>query len=98
MHFQPVKLDDIRDYDQKASLLRQAVSFNTPSVTVPVCFHFVAGCHFVCSVLQVMIFLENTLSRPLFYELVKQHPSAVNNYINMAKLRFENEYHVAMLK
>ncbi|CAF1550763.1 unnamed protein product, partial [Adineta ricciae] len=77
----PIKLDDIRDYDQKASLLRQAVSFNTPSVTVP-----------------VMIFLENTLSRPLFYELVKQHPSAVNNYINMAKLRFENEYHVAMLK
>ncbi|CAF0882527.1 unnamed protein product [Adineta ricciae] len=58
----PVKLDDIRDYDQKASLLRQAMSFR------------------------------------LFCFAVKQHPSAVNNYINMAKLRFENEYHVAMLK
>ncbi|UJR09835.1 hypothetical protein I4U23_014060 [Adineta vaga] len=76
-----VKLDDIRDYDKKASLLRKAVSFNTPSVIVP-----------------VMIFLENTLSRPLFYDLIKQHPSAVKNYINMAKLRFENDYHIAMLK
>jgi hypothetical protein len=32
-----VKLDDIRDYDEKASLLKIAISFNTPSVTVPVC-------------------------------------------------------------
>lgn len=45
-----------------------------------------------------MIFLENTLSRSLFYELIKQHPSAVKNYINMAKLRFESDYYVAMLK
>jgi hypothetical protein len=45
-----------------------------------------------------MIFLENTLSRPLFYELIKQHPSAVKNYINTAKLRFENDYYIAMLK
>jgi hypothetical protein len=45
-----------------------------------------------------MVFLENTLSRPLFYELINKHPSAVNNYINMAKLRLENEYYVAMLK
>ncbi len=37
MLFQSVKLDDIRDYDHKASLLRMALSFNTPSVTVPVC-------------------------------------------------------------
>jgi hypothetical protein len=36
--FQSVKLDDIRDYDKKASLLKMAVSFNTPSVTVPVDF------------------------------------------------------------
>ncbi|CAF1049407.1 unnamed protein product [Adineta steineri] len=76
-----VKLDDIREYDKKVSLLRKAVSFNTPSVTVP-----------------VMIFLENSLSRPLFYELIKQHPSAVRNYINMAKLRLENDYYIAMLK
>ncbi|CAF1343870.1 unnamed protein product [Rotaria sordida] len=76
-----IKLDDIRDCDKKASLLRIAVSFNTPSVTVP-----------------VMIFLENTLSRPLFYELIKQHPSVLNNYINMNKLRFENDYYIAMLK
>ncbi len=34
--FQSIKLDDIRDYDKKASLLRMAVSFNTPSVIVPV--------------------------------------------------------------
>ena len=45
-----------------------------------------------------MIFLENTLSRPLFYDLIKQHPSAVKNYINMAKLRFDTDYHIAMLK
>jgi len=45
-----------------------------------------------------MIFLENTLSKPLFYELIKQHPSAVRNYINMAKLTFGNDYYVAMLK
>jgi hypothetical protein len=45
-----------------------------------------------------MIFLENTLSKPLFYELIKQHPSAVKNYINMSKLRFANDYYVAMLK
>jgi hypothetical protein len=76
-----VKLDDIRDYDKKASLLRMAISFNTPSVTVP-----------------VILFLENSLSRPLFYELIKKHPSAVRNYINMAKSRFESDYHIAMLK
>ena len=45
-----------------------------------------------------MVFLENTLSRPLFYELIKQHPTAVNNYINMAKLRLDNDYYIAMLK
>jgi hypothetical protein len=45
-----------------------------------------------------MFFLENTLSRPLFYELIKPHPSAVRNYINMAKSRFERDYHIAMLK
>ncbi|CAF1221615.1 unnamed protein product [Rotaria sp. Silwood1] len=76
-----IKFEDIREYDKKASLLRMAVSFNTPSVTVP-----------------VIIFLENTLSRTLFYELIKQHPSAINNYINMNKLKFENDYYVAMLK
>ncbi|CAF3969992.1 unnamed protein product [Rotaria sp. Silwood2] len=76
-----IKLEDIRDYDKKASLLRMAISFNTPSITVP-----------------IMIFLENTLSKQLFYELIKQHPSALNNYINMTKLIFENDYYVAMLK
>jgi hypothetical protein len=45
-----------------------------------------------------MTFLENTLSRPLFYELIKQFPSAVKNYINMAKLRLENDYYIALLK
>ncbi|CAF4243027.1 unnamed protein product [Rotaria sp. Silwood2] len=75
-----IKLEDIRDYDKKASLLRMAISFNTPSITVP-----------------IMIFLENTLSKQLFYELIKQHPSALNNYINMTKLIFENDYYVAML-
>jgi hypothetical protein len=45
-----------------------------------------------------MFFLENTLSRQLFFELIKKHPSAVKNYINMAKLRLENDYYIAMLK
>ncbi len=45
-----------------------------------------------------MLFLENTLSRSLFYDLIKQHPSAVRNYINMTKLRFANDYYIAMLK
>lgn len=76
-----VDLSGIRDYDKKVSLLRIALSFDTPSVTVP-----------------VIIFLENTLSKPLFYELIKPYPSAVNNYMNMAKLRLGNDYYVAMLK
>ncbi|CAF1063479.1 unnamed protein product [Didymodactylos carnosus] len=74
-------LNDVKDYDAKESLLRQAVALNTPSVTIP-----------------VIMFLENTLSRPLFYELINQHPSAINSYINMCKLRLEKEYYVAMLK
>ncbi|CAF3377368.1 unnamed protein product [Rotaria socialis] len=75
------KLDDIQDYDKKASLLRMAIKVNTPNATVP-----------------VLIFLENTLSRPLFFDLIKQHPQAINNYINMTKLRFDNDYYVSMLK
>ncbi|CAF2138522.1 unnamed protein product [Rotaria magnacalcarata] len=75
------KLGNIQDYDRKASLLRMAIKFNTPSATVP-----------------VLIFLENTLSRPLFFDLIKQHPQAINNYINMTKLRFDNDYYVSMLK
>ena len=93
-----MKLDIIRDYDKKASLLRIAVSFNAPSVIVPVSKFSPSDRSMVVCTFQVMIFLENTLSRPLFYELVKQHPSAVHNYINMAKSRFENDYHIAMLK
>jgi hypothetical protein len=92
-------LDDIREYDKKASLLRKAVSFNTPSVIVPVGISsFAFRLETVSWACQVMIFLENTLSRSLFYELIKQHPSAVKNYINMAKLRFDSDYYVAMLK
>jgi hypothetical protein len=45
-----------------------------------------------------MTFLESTLSRVLFFDLIKQHPSAVRNYMNMAKLRLDNDYYVAMLK
>ncbi|CAF3573701.1 unnamed protein product [Adineta steineri] len=46
----------------------------------------------------VILYLENTLSKPLFYELIKQYPSAINNYINIAKLRLENDYYIALLK
>ncbi|CAF1068191.1 unnamed protein product, partial [Didymodactylos carnosus] len=74
-------LNDVRDFDAKEALLRQAVEINTMSVTVP-----------------VIIFLENTLSRSLFFELINQHPSAINHYINMCKLRLEKEYFIAMLK
>ncbi|CAF4583501.1 unnamed protein product [Rotaria sp. Silwood1] len=81
MENRSVNLYDCRDYDKKVSLLRIAVSFNTPKVTVP-----------------VIIFLENTLSKPLFYELIKQHSSAVKNFLNMAKLRVENHYYTSMLK
>ena len=45
-----------------------------------------------------MIFLESSLSKQLFYDLIKQYPSAVTNYINMAKLTLENDYYIAMLK
>ncbi len=45
-----------------------------------------------------MLFLENTLSKPLFYDLLKQHPSAIKNYINLAKLRLDDEHYIAMLK
>ncbi|CAF2552995.1 unnamed protein product [Rotaria sp. Silwood2] len=70
-----------RDYDKKVSLLRIAVSFNTPKVTIP-----------------VILFLENTLSKPLFYELIRPHPSAVKSYLNIAKLHVENDYYISALK
>ncbi|CAF0784213.1 unnamed protein product [Adineta ricciae] len=76
-----VNFYECREYDKKISLLRMAVSFNTPRITVP-----------------VILYLENTLSKPIFYELLKQHPSAVKNYINIAKLRLGNDHYIAMLK
>lgn len=45
-----------------------------------------------------MLFLENTLTRKLFYELIKNYPSAVNNYINIAKFRLEPDYYIPMLQ
>lgn len=45
-----------------------------------------------------MIFLENSLSRPVFFQLLKKHPSAVKNYMNTAKLQVERDYYIAMLK
>ena len=65
----------------KSSLLRIAISFDTPKITVP-----------------VILFLENTLSRSLFYELLAQHPSAVRSYINLAKLRLNDERYITMLE
>ncbi|CAF0831405.1 unnamed protein product [Rotaria sordida] len=81
MENRTVNLYNYRDYDRKVSLLRIAVSFNAPKVTVP-----------------VILFLENTLSKSIFYELIKQHPSAVRNYLNMAKLYLENDSYISMLK
>lgn len=49
-------------------------------------------------VVPVMMFLENSLSRSLFYELLKKHPLAMKKYIAIAKLRLENDYYIAMLK
>ncbi|CAF4460713.1 unnamed protein product, partial [Rotaria magnacalcarata] len=77
----PARLYECRDYDKKVSLLRMAISYNSPKVTVP-----------------VLLFLENTLSKPIFYELIKKHPSAIKNYLNTTKSRLDNDYYIAMLK
>ena len=45
-----------------------------------------------------MIFLENSLSRALFFQLIKKHPSVVKSYMNTAKLQVESDYYIAMLK
>ena len=46
----------------------------------------------------VLIFLENTLSKPIFDEVISKHPSAVKNYLNLLKYRPDTEKQLAALK